>query len=324
MSSERSLSKLLAAGCLAVALLLGVGSGVSASARAVDNLPDFSGERAMAWVEAQCDLGPRPPGSPALEDLRRLIEAHADSLGLPCYRLCFQATDPWFGGPVEACNLVVSIGPAGGDRLWFGAHYDTRPVSDLDPDPARRHEPLLGANDGGSGTAVLLHLMEILAAHPPARGVDLLFFDLEDSGRPGDLSGYCLGSRHLAATWRDFSSPLAAGNPRALVLLDIVCQRGLRIGMEGFSLRNAPDLTRAVFARAASLQLTALVPEPAIAVYDDHVPFLQKGMPAVNLIDFDFPEWHTTGDVPTVCDPGSLEQVGRLVTSLALDPLPGY
>lgn len=278
----------------------------------------------MHWIEVQCDLGPRPPGSAALEQLRQLIAAHADSLGLPFYRLCFEATEPWFGNRVEVCNLVVSIGPRGGHRLWFGAHYDTRPVSDLDRDPSRRDEPLLGANDGASGTAVLLHLMEILAATPPPRGVDLLFFDLEDSGRAGDLASYCFGSRRLAQTWRDFSSPLADGDPQGLILLDLVCQRGLRIGMEGYSLRHAPELTRAVFDRAALLQLSAFAPVPAEPVYDDHVPFLQQGLPAVNLIDFGFPEWHTTGDVPAVCDPAALEQVGRLVTSLALDPLPGY
>jgi glutaminyl-peptide cyclotransferase len=286
--------------------------------------PVFDGARAMHWLEAQCDLGPRPPGSPALEQLRGLIEAHADSLGLDRRRLCFDTRHPLTGAALTCCNLVVSIGPPGGDRLWFGAHYDTRPISDLDPDPARRAEPLLGANDGASGTAVLLHLMELLAATPPERGVDLLFFDCEDSGEAGDPESFCLGSRHLAGTWRDFASPLAAGRPQALILLDMVGRRDLRIGMEGFSRRLAPTLTRAVFARAAELGLRAFVPVPAPAVYDDHVPFLQAGIPAVNLIDFDFPEWHTAGDVPAVCDPNSLEQVGRLALSLVRRPLPGF
>ena len=315
---SRAILALSAVGWLAAA------GGSLPAALAAAAPPVFDGDRAMAWIEIQCDLGPRPPGSAALEALRGIIEAHADSLGLPCTRLCFKAVDPWSGGPVELCNLVVSIGPAGGDRLWLGAHYDTRPQSDLDPDPARRGEPLLGANDGASGTAVLLHLMELLAAAPPARGVDLLFFDGEDSGDAGDPSGFCLGSRHLAATWRDFANPLATGRPRALVLLDMVCQRNLRIGMEEYSLRHAPRLTRAVFDRAARLGLPAFVPVPAVAVYDDHVPFLLDGLPAVNLIDFDFPAWHTTGDVPAVCDPAALAQVGRLVHSLVVDPLPGY
>jgi len=285
---------------------------------------DFDGERAMAWLEAQCDLGPRPPGSSALEDLRQIIEGHAADLGLPCARLCFETTDPWAGGPLEVCNLVVSIGPSGGDRLWLGAHYDTRPACDQDPDPERREEPVLGANDGASGTAILLHLMELLAESPPARGVDLLFFDGEDSGPAGDPSGFCLGSRHLAETWNDFSSPLSSGNPKALVVLDMVGKRGLNVGMEAYSLRYAPALTQAVFERAAALNLGAFVMVPAVAVYDDHVPFLQAQIPALDLIDFNYPQWHTTEDNPSACDAAALEQVGRLALSLIRDPLPDF
>jgi hypothetical protein len=286
--------------------------------------PAFSGDRAYELLLAQTDLGPRPPGSQELEALRQLVAAHADSLGLQMRRLCFEATSPWDGATIEVCNLIVSAGPAGGARRWFGAHYDTRPGADLDPDPARRDEPIIGANDGGSGTAVLLHLMELLAATPPPRGVDLLFFDAEDSGLAGDPSGFCIGSRHLAATWDRFPSPLAGGEARGLVLLDMVGRRGLSIGMEGYSQRFAPELTAAVFARAHDLGLAAFVPEPARAVYDDHVPFLEVGIPAVNLIDFDFPEWHTHGDTPEIIDPWALEQVGTLVRSLIYEPLPDF
>jgi len=320
LSSERTESRRGAAAALVVAVGVVAAAGIAGAAAP----GEFAGDRAMHWLVAQCDLGPRPPGSAALEQLRQLIEAHADSLGLRAERLCFPATDPWRGGPLTLCNLVVSCGPPGGDRLWLGAHYDTRPVSDRDRDLARRGEPLVGANDGASGTAVLLHLMEILAAAPPDRGVDLLFLDGEDSGRASETAGFCLGSRHLAATWRDFASPLADGTPRALILLDMVGQRGLRIGIEGYSQAHAPELAAAVFARAAELGLAAFVPEPAAAVYDDHVPFLEQGLPALDLIDFDFPQWHTTGDVPAVCDPASLAQVGRLVESIVRTPLPGF
>lgn len=291
---------------------------------AAADVPEFSSERAWHWLEVQCDLGPRPPGSPALESLRGLVEAHAESLGLRCVRLCFETVDPWRGGTVEVCNLVVSAGPPAGGRLWLGAHYDTRPACDKDPDPDRRDELLLGANDGASGTAILLHLMELLAASPPDRGVDLLFFDGEDSGKSGDVAGFCLGSRRLAATWNEFPSPLAGGKPRGLIVLDMVGRRGLNVGMEAYSLREAPELTRGVFGRARDLGLNSFSAVPATAVYDDHVPFLLEGIPAVDLIDFGFPEWHTTGDVPAVCDPAALGEVGRLVSSLIWEPLPGF
>ena len=284
-------------------------------------LPRFSGARAMEWLEFQCALGPRPPASEALARLRAAIAAHADSLGLSFGELCFQQQDPYAARELELCNLVISVGPAGGRRLWLAAHYDTRPFCDRDPDPERRSEALLGANDGASGVAVLLHLAELLSRQAPMQGIDLIFFDGEDSGRAGDVNGFCLGSRRLAATWKDFGSPLASGQPRGLILLDMIGRCGLQIPQEGYSLARARDWTEAIFGRAASLELDAFLPEPGQPVYDDHIPFLQAGIPAVDLIDFDFPEWHTTGDVPAICCAESLEQVGRLLVDLCYRPL---
>ncbi len=293
----------------------------TASAAAADAVvPRFDGERALELVRAQCALGPRHPGSPGLEAVRAMIEDAARAAGLPVVRLPFRAPDPQGGPDLEGANIVVSAGPAGGERLWLAAHYDTRPLADMDPDPARRGEPILGANDGGSGVAVLLHLIELLAARPPAQGVDLIFFDAEDSGRPAEPATYCLGSRHLARTWQDFGSPLAEGTPRGLVLLDMVGGRDMRIPMERLSLARAPAWTRLVFARAAALGLDAFVARPGRAVVDDHLPFLEVGIPAVDLVDMEYPQWHTTADTPAACSAASLEQAGRLAADLVWNP----
>ena len=180
--------------------------------------------------------------------------------------------------------------------------------------------PLTGANDGASGVAVLLHLMETLGTNPPPQGVDFLFFDGEDSGLAGDPGGFCLGSRPLAATCRDFGNPLSEGTPRGLIVLDMVGQKNLQIPIEAYSLVNAPEWTEAVFDRAGQLGLAAFVPQRGPAVYDDHVPFLEKGIPAVDLIDFNFPQWHTTGDTPEICSAVSLAEVGRLMLALIYNP----
>jgi len=283
--------------------------------------PAFSGERALHWLRYQCDLGPRVPGTAGIRQLRGALVAHADSLGLSCAELCFTRQDPYGPQPLQLCNVVIAAGPAQGRRLWLAAHYDTRPRCDRDPDASLRDRPLPGANDGASGVAVLLHLAELLAATPPPRGVDLIFFDGEDYGREGDLAGYCLGSRHLADHWREFGSPLARGEPAGLILLDMVGEKGLSVPQELYSLGQAPEWTRSVFRRAAELGLGAFAPHAGPAVYDDHIPFLQAGIRAVDLIDFDFPQWHTTGDVPAVCSAASLAQVGRLVTDIAYRPL---
>lgn len=306
----RSTSPALLAGLLCLLLAIPGFGGESAGT------PEFSGDRAMELLTVQCDLGPRTPGSLGNRRLREMIGDLARKHGFKAHSLCFEATGPMSGEPVQICNIVVSVGPEGGERLWLGAHYDTRPVSDLDADPEKRLTPLVGANDGASGVAVLLHLIEILGVHPPPQGVDFLFFDGEDSGLAGNPSGFCLGSRHLAATCRDFGNPLAQGTPRGVIVLDMVGKKNLQIPMESYSAVNAPEWTEAVFDRAVRLGLDAFVPQRGHAVYDDHVPFLEQGIPALDLIDFDFAEWHTTGDTPDVCSGASLEEVGRLMVDL--------
>ncbi len=274
----------------------------------------------MELLTAQCDLGTRIPGSTGNRQLREMILDRARKHGFKAHVLCFEATDPMSDKPVQVCNIIVSSGPEGGQRLWLGAHYDTRPVCDRDPDPEKRSTPLVGANDGASGVAVLLHLMEILGENPPPMGVDFLFFDGEDSGLAGDPSGFCLGSRQLAATCRDFGNPLSQGTPRGLIVLDMVGKKNLQIPMEAYSLVNAPEWTETVFNKAAQLGLAAFVPRRGPGVYDDHVPFLEVGIPAVDLIDFDFPQWHTTGDTPEICSAASLAEVGRLMLELIYNP----
>lgn len=303
----------------AVVLVLLLTALVPCGARAAQG-PEFSGVRAMDLLVAQCDLGPRVPGSEGNRELRKMILSLADKQGFTTHTLCFTAANPLTGEEVEICNLIVSAGPEGGSRLWLGAHYDTRPVSDHDPDRALRSIPLVGANDGASGVAVLMHLMEILGQFPPEQGVDFLFFDGEDSGVSGDSGGFCLGSRHLAARCRDFGNPLSAGIPRGLVVLDMVGQKNLSIPQEAFSLVNAPEWTASVFQRAENLGLTSLVPAQGQPVYDDHVPFLEQGIPAVDLIDFDYPHWHTTADTPDKCSAASLAEVGLLMLDMIYNP----
>jgi len=282
--------------------------------------PAFDGERAMQLLVHQCEMGPRTPGSEGNLRLRTELLEAARRWGLRATTHCFEATMTLGESPVELCNIIISAGPATGPRLWLGAHYDTRPVCDRDPNEAARDEPLTGANDGASGVAVLWHLLELMAEQPPPRPVDLIFFDGEDAGISGRPTSYCVGSTRLAGTLGDFDNPLTGLEPEGLILLDMVGDADLAIPMEGYSLRAARPLVQKVFQRAAELGLEAFLPVPGQAVYDDHVPFLQQGIPAVDLIDFEYPPWHTTGDVPARCSPRSLAQVGRLVTDLVYRP----
>lgn len=283
----------------------------------------FSGKRAFALLQQQVELGPRVPGTAANRALRDLILATAQDYSFAATSVCLTVTDPLDGEPVEICNVVVTIpgdGQSAAGRLWLGTHFDTRPISDQDPNPARRGLPVPGANDGASGTAILLHLMDLMRLEAPATEVNLLFFDGEDSGTSAAVTGYCLGSRHLAETWSDFGSPLAGPTPRGLVLLDMVGGKGLQIPIEGYSAQYAPQWAALVFDRANALGLEAFVAVPGRPIYDDHVAFLEVGIPAVDLIDFSYPQWHTTDDLPGFCSPQSLAQVGTLVWDLVRHP----
>ena len=266
-------------------------------------VPLFDGERAFELLEHQVDLGPRDPGS---EGHAACLDFLEDFLGRRAHRVsphAFQVDDPYGEGVLRLTNLKASFFPERRRRIALAAHWDTRPRADRQRGGAV-DEPIPGANDGASGVAVLLALSEILQErHPEGFGVDLLFFDGEDYGKEGHMEAYLLGSRRFVADHPGY-------RPEALILLDMVGAKGLSIPMEGNSLRYAPELTNRVFSMAADRGLDVFVPVAGRPILDDHVPFLQAGIPAVDLIDMDYRWWHTLEDAPDKCSDESLRQVG--------------
>ena len=267
--------------------------------------PAPDGARAFAHLERQVAFGPRLPGSAAAAECRayfleqlRLYTSHTGEQR-------FVVANPYGTDSLRLVNVLAHFHPERAVRVLFGAHYDSRPWADQDS-VGRRDQPVPGANDGASGAAVLLEVAAALAVWDPGIGVDLVFFDGEDYGREGDLDYYLLGSKHFVAT-------MGAYRPRAFLLVDMVGERDLDIPMEALSLQLAPELTRLVFAVAESLRAPGFRAAPGRPVTDDHVPFLRAGIPAVDLIDLDYPEWHTTRDLPDRCAPASLESVARVL-----------
>jgi Zn-dependent M28 family amino/carboxypeptidase len=225
----------------------------------------------------------------------------------------FEIEDPYGSGRLPLANIIGSFYPGEKRRFLLAAHYDTRPWADEDEDPDAHSQPILGANDGASGVAVLLEMAGILGSHrPKGLGVDLVFFDGEDYGRSGDTQHYLLGSKHFAAN-------LGGYRPQGGILLDMVGARDARIGQEGTSLNHAPELTAKIFERAQRLGLDLFVAEPAEAIYDDHVPLLQAGIPVVDLIGWPYPFWHTLADTPDKCSQETLRSVGTLVADIVYD-----
>ena len=269
----------------------------------------FDADRAYADLMRQCKFGPRVPGTEAharcARWLTHQLRACADSVALQSF------TPKARGKPLPLTNIVSTFNPDGRRHILFCAHWDSRPAADCDPTLANRSKPVPGANDGASGVAVLLEIARALKASPPQQRVTIALFDGEDYG-PSREDMY-LGSREFAER---YSEPL----PAWAVLLDMVGDRDLRITQERFSLQKAPEVVDRIWGAAARAGCDAFVRQPGPAVLDDHVFLLQKGIPCVDVIDFDYPYWHTLEDTPDKCSPESLEQVGRaLLRAIAED-----
>jgi Zn-dependent M28 family amino/carboxypeptidase len=254
----------------------------------------FDGERAYAHVTAQCDLGPRPTGSQAWQATGDTIIAELERQGWTVETQEFTYRDT----PVR--NIIGKSNSSSEQPvIILGAHYDTRRSADQE-NPA---EPVLGANDGASGVAVLLELARVLgrSTERPYQ-VWLAFFDAEDNG---DLDGWewCVGSSYMAAN--------LTVTPQAVVVVDMVGDADQQLYLE----RNSdPAIQTQLWGIAATLGYTStFVPEYRWSMLDDHTPFLQRGIPAVDVIDFNYPYWHTTRDTPDKVSAESLERVGRVL-----------
>lgn len=283
-------------GC-AVAILAGLTIGGCASGLPVD------GARAYQRVVRQVGFGPRIPGTPGHEAERAWLVSELERLGGRVEAQAF--ADSTIGHPVELQNVIGRFGPADGRRIALLAHWDSRPWSDEDPDPTRRTQPMPGANDGGSGVAVLLEVAELMHRHAPPVGVELVFVDGEDLGTSRNLDGFCRGAKEYA---RRIATGLGTRVTAGFVF-DMVGDRDLDVHPDQRSASTAANLVDLVDEGARATGARHFHPDPRWEIYDDHIPLLEAGIPAVDIIDFDFPAWHTTHDLPDQVSPQSLAEV---------------
>lgn len=250
----------------------------------------FNGQRALADVNYQVDLGPRIPDSPAHQ---QLIDYVREQLTPSGWSVEVQETI-WMGQTVR--NIIAKRG-SGSTWVVLGAHYDSRLVADQDPDISKRNTPVPGANDGASGVAVLLELGRTLPKDLD-REVWLVFFDAEDNG---DIAGWdwIMGSRAFVASLQ--------AKPDVAVIIDMIGDANLNINQE----KNSNlALSEAIWAVAAQNNYKQFLPGYKFAMLDDHTPFLEAGITAIDIIDFDYPYWHTTGDTTDKVSAESLHAVG--------------
>lgn len=251
----------------------------------------FDGSRAYADVQTQVAFGERTPGSAGHAKVREWMRAELESAG---WTVEIHETER-LGHPIYNVIAKRSDTPP---EIILGAHYDTRFIADHDPDLSKRGDPVPGANDGASGVAVLLELARTLPQDIVP--VWLVFFDAEDNGR---IEGWdwVLGSRAFVE-----EIPV---NPRAVVILDMIGDADLNIYLE----RNSNRPIRAeIWETAKRLGYgDVFINEERHSMLDDHTPFLEAGIPAVDIIDFDYPYWHTTQDTVDKVSPQSLQSVGE-------------
>ena len=268
---------------------------------------EVDGARAEARVVRQVEFGPRIPGTPGHAAMTAWLEGELVRLGGRVERQRF--TDSTLGRPLPLVNFIARFGPERGRRIALAAHYDTRPWCDQDPDTSRRGLPLPGANDAGSGVAVLLEVAELMHRSPPPIGVDLVFFDGEDQGRASEPQEFSLGARGYAAR---LPAPGDEARPVAAFVFDMVGDKDLEIFPELQSSQRAANLCAVVWDAARATGARGFRERPRYSITDDHVPLLEAGLPTVDIIDFDYPAWHTLGDRPDQTSAESLAQVSRV------------
>ena len=282
--------------CPCVVALVGCGGGEATPAPEVvePETRPFDGERAYQYALEQCAIGPRPPGSEAGWATGDYIIGQLEELGWES-----EAQEFEYQG-VRLRNVIGSLGQ--GPVVVLGAHYDTRPVADRDPEHSS--EPIIGGNDGASGVAVLLELADVLAQHELQNEIWLAFFDAEDSGHLGGWP-FSVGASYMAQH--------LTVEPVYVIVVDMVGDAQQELYYEG---NSDVRLRKRLWDIAAKLGYEEFVPEVRHSIVDDHLPFLSEGIPAVDIIDFDYPYWHTIEDTCEKVSPESLERVGRVLEEL--------
>nr|MBN2277115.1 M28 family peptidase [candidate division Zixibacteria bacterium] len=293
------------------AIILIILIGISCGGNKQITVPEFDGNRAFRYIEEQVAFGPRVPGTENSRLCREYLIAFFDSLGAKIDTMEFIHNDRTTGKAIEMVNVIASFtGTDSSDapRYLLAAHYDSRPRTEYDPDSTKREEWLPGANDGASGVAVLMELGNLISRTKPRVNIDFGLLDGEDWGPPSRLDEYFLGAREMVR--RNIKDKY-----KSALVIDMIGDKDLKIYREEFSQKYIAPLNDMVWGIAAELGETAFIDSVGYAVHDDHLSFNTIRIPSIVIIDFNYPDWHTTHDTPDKCSPASLKSVGRVVAT---------
>ena len=274
----------------------------------------FDGNGALALARQQCEFGPRVPGTPAhakcADWLITTLQASCDTVILQTGTVQ-TATE----GNIGIKNIIGVINPDASQRLLLLAHWDTRPWADNDPDEANHRKPVMGANDGASGVAVLLQLARQLKDDGTDLGIDILLVDAEDMGVDDNEESWGLGTQY----WTQHPHVIGY-KPIFGILLDMVGSSNATFSREYYSMQYASGFVDLVWKNAAG---SHFINAQGGAVTDDHVFINRAGIPCVDIIDMRSdsdtgfcPEWHTVNDTMDAIDPTTLTEVGQTLLNV--------
>ena len=256
----------------------------------------FDGQRAFDHIRELVAIGPRVAGTPGAASARAYIRKQLDLFKVRVEEQAFDASTPL--GPAHMVNVRAMLpGTAPQGRIIIAGHYDTKRFDEF---------TFVGANDGGSSAAFLIELARVLASRPNPRPIELLFLDGEEAVIEWEGEDNTYGSRHYVEAARKDGT---LEDIRAFILVDMIGDRDLRIKRES---QSTPWLTDLIWRAASELKRREFLAESTL-VNDDHLPFLEAGRPAVDLIDLDYPWWHTADDTLDKVSADSLKAVGDVL-----------
>ena len=281
--------------------------------------PAFDTDSAYSYVATMIDFGPRVPNTPAHGKAADWLNAKLNEFGWEVSEQTGVLT-AFDGTRLNMRNIFAQLNPEAPNRLLLLSHWDSRPWADADPDPAKREQPVPGANDGASGVGVLLEIARQLSLQNSGAAVDILLVDAEDWGSHDDEDSWALGTRYFAQ-----HPPKEGYRPLQAILLDMVGSPDARFGYEYFSAQSNPQLLQRLWSAAAALGHDRYFHTGfGGAVTDDHLELIKTGIPAIDIIDYrnspDYqgfdPVWHTTSDTMDNISPETLSAVGESVLFL--------
>jgi hypothetical protein len=274
----------------------------------------FDGARAMKYLESICAIGPRISGSAAMRKQQELIKKHFEELGATVQFQTFSAKQNSVRGSVEMTNIIVSFQPEKKRRVILCSHYDTRPIADQENDPRDWKKPFVSANDGGSGVALLMELGHHMKDLKTNVGVDFVLFDGEEyifQTKGLNKDDYFIGSKYFAQTWRQTKNRC---DYSAAILLDMIAGQKMQLYYEANSYNRFPELCREIWGIAREQNAKAFRPQVKHEVQDDHLMLQFVGIPAIDLIDFDYAHWHRLSDTPANCSGKNMTQVANVLS----------